>query len=61
MSDSHIHRLLKQMGLSTKPKPVQETTPQNVNSKNIVIRELKSDLNLDPALGILTTFNTSHN
>jgi len=63
LSDSHIHRLLKQMGLSTKPKPVsvKEVAAQNVNGKNIVIRELKSDLNLDPALGILTTLNTSHN
>lgn len=62
LSDRHINRLLKQMGLSTKPKPAktEETTTQDMNGKNIVIRDLNSDLNLNPSLGILS-FNTFNN
>jgi len=54
-SDRHINRLLKQMGLSTKPKQpqIKQTINQNINRKNIVIRDLNSDLNIDPSLGTL--------
>ncbi|MGK7921408.1 MAG: transposase [Trichodesmium sp.] len=62
LSDRHINRLLKQMGLSTKPKPAkaEEIPGQDINGKNIVIRDLNSDLSLNPSLGILS-FNTFNN
>ena len=62
LSDRHINRLLKQMGLSTKPKPLkaEEIACQDINGKNIVIRDLNSDLNLDSSLGTLS-FNTFNN
>ncbi len=48
LSDRHINRLLKQMGLSTRPKPrkAEEMSGQDINGKNIVIRDLNSDGNL---------------
>ena len=49
VSDCHIKRLLKQMGLSTRPKPTN--TPQNLsqqpNSSQILIGDLKSQSLLD--------------
>ncbi len=62
LSDRHISRLLKQMGLSTKPKPpkAEEISGQDINGKNIVIRDLNSDLSLNPSLGILS-FNSFNN
>ncbi|MDY7003085.1 MAG: helix-turn-helix domain-containing protein [Cyanobacteriota bacterium] len=61
LSDRHINRLLKQMGLSTKPKPpkTEEIPGQDINEKKIVIRDLNSDRNFDPSLEILSlhTFN----
>lgn len=62
LSDRHINRLLKQMGLSTKPLPAKtdETIAQDANRKNIVIRDLKSDQNFDLSLGTLT-FNILKN
>ncbi|WP_426544821.1 helix-turn-helix domain-containing protein [Dapis sp. BLCC M126] len=62
LSDRHINRLLKQMGLSTKPKPpkAKEIAGQDINGKNIVIRDLSSDLNLNPSLGTLS-FNSFNN
>lgn len=43
VSDRHIKRLLKQMGLSTRPKPItsEDTTIESKSSK-ISIRDLKS-------------------
>ncbi len=62
LSDRHINRLLKQMGLSTKPKSAKtdETTIQDGNRKNIVIRDLKSGQNFEPSFGKLT-LNTFKN
>ncbi len=62
LSDRHINRLLKQMGLSTRPKrpKAEEMSGQHINRKNIVIRDLNSDRNIDPSLGILT-FKTLNN
>ncbi len=44
VSDRHIKRLLKQMGLSTVPKPnnTDKNTNQSVNSSKILIRDLKT-------------------
>jgi transposase len=44
VSDRHIKRLLKQMGLSTKPKPIttQENTIEKVKAAKIFIGDLKS-------------------
>ncbi len=44
VSDRHIKRLLKQMGLSTVPKPnnTDKNTNQSVNSSKILIRDLKN-------------------
>ncbi|MGD1704153.1 helix-turn-helix domain-containing protein [Dapis sp. BLCC M229] len=62
LSDRHINRLLKQMGLSTKPKPpkAEEIPDRDINEKKIVIRDLNSDQNLNPSLGILS-FNSFNN
>ncbi|NER03566.1 MAG: helix-turn-helix domain-containing protein [Okeania sp. SIO3C4] len=61
LSDRHINRLLKQMGLSTKPKPpkTEEMSGQDINGKNIVIRDLNFDINLSKSVGMLSlnTFN----
>ncbi|GGA00936.1 helix-turn-helix domain-containing protein [Okeania sp. KiyG1] len=59
LSDRHINRLLKQMGLSTKPKPpkAEEMSGQDINGKNIVIRDLNFDINQNKSLGMLS-FNT---
>jgi transposase len=45
----HINRLLKEMGLSTRPKPIGvDDTTQNTNtSKRLVIRDLSSASNAD--------------
>jgi transposase len=44
VTPQHINRLLKQMGLSTRPKPncVKETINQQINSSQISISDLKS-------------------
>jgi transposase len=44
VSDRHIKRLLKQIGLSTVPKPsnTQKNTNESANSSKILIRDLKS-------------------
>ncbi len=44
VSDRHIKRLLKQIGLSTVPKPsnTQKSTNESANSSKILIRDLKS-------------------
>lgn len=44
VTPQHINRLLKQMGLSTRPKPncVEETINQQINSSQISISDLKS-------------------
>ncbi|KST62042.1 helix-turn-helix domain-containing protein [Mastigocoleus testarum] len=44
ISDRHLKRILKQMGLSTKPKPVkiQETSVQGKEGQSILIHDLKS-------------------
>ncbi|MGD1804769.1 helix-turn-helix domain-containing protein [Dapis sp. BLCC M126] len=62
LSDRHINRLLKQMGLSTKRKPpkMEQTIDQDCNGKNIVIEDLNSELNLDPDLRTLA-FDASNN
>ncbi len=62
LSDRHINRLLKQMGLSTKGKrpKMEQTIDQDCNGKNIVIHDLNSELNLDPCLRTLT-FDPSNN
>lgn len=45
----HINRLLKEMGLSTKPKPIRidDTTQNTDTSKGLVIRDLSSASNAD--------------
>ncbi|NEP77831.1 MAG: helix-turn-helix domain-containing protein [Okeania sp. SIO3B3] len=62
LSDRHINRLLKQMGLSTKPKPpkAEEIPAQDINGKNIVIRGLNFDTNINTSLGMLS-FNFEKN
>ena len=59
LSDRHINRLLKKMGLSTKPLSAKtdETISQNAKRKNIAIRDLTSEQNVNSDLEILT-FNT---
>ncbi len=49
LSERHIHRLLKQMGLSTKPQRIktEEISAQNLNNQGIMIRDLASDLTVD--------------
>jgi transposase len=49
VSDRHIKRLLKQMGLSTRPKPIttQENTIEKVKASKILIGDLKSANTLD--------------
>jgi transposase len=42
ISACHVNRLLKQMGLSTRPKPVEEKTPHQNDSSNLEIRDLTS-------------------
>ena len=58
-SDRHINRLLKKMGLSTKPLSAKtdETISQNAKRKNIAIRDLTSEQNVNSDLETLT-FNT---
>ena len=58
-SDRHINRLIKKMGLSTKTLSAQtdETISQNAKRKNIAIRDLTSEQNVNSDLEILT-FNT---
>ncbi len=55
LSERHINRLLKQMGLSTKPQPTpaQDITAQNNSSKGIIIRDLASDSTVE-SLELLT-------
>ena len=59
LSDRHINRLLKKMGLSTKPLSAKtdETISQNAKRKNIAIRDLTSEQNVNSDLETLT-FNT---
>ncbi|MDE5098962.1 MAG: winged helix-turn-helix domain-containing protein [Trichodesmium sp. St16_bin4-tuft] len=58
-SDRHINRLIKKMGLSTKTLSAQtdETISQNAKRKNIAIRDLTSEQNVNSDLETLT-FNT---
>jgi transposase len=50
VSDRHIKRLLKQMGLSTRPKPINsENTTIDTKSCKISIRDLKSGSFADSA------------
>ena len=62
LSDRHINRLLKKMGLSTKTLPAQtdETISQNTKRKKIAIRDLTSDQKVNSGLETLT-FNTLNN
>jgi len=49
LSDRHVRRLLKEMGLSTRPqknKP-QEISSDNLSKNRVVINDLNSDLPLD--------------
>ena len=59
LSDRHINRLLKKLGLSTKPLSAKtdETISQNAKRKNIAIRDLTSEQNVNSDLETLT-FNT---
>jgi transposase len=44
VSDRHVNRLLKQMGLSTKPKLTNaDNNPNNTNNSKILISDLKLD------------------
>lgn len=56
VSDRHIKRLLKQMGLSTinKPSNTQENTNKNANNSKIFIRDLKSET-IPEYAGFITT------
>jgi transposase len=49
VSDCHIKRLLKQMGLSTKLKPTNtpQNLPRQLNSSQILIGDLKIESSLD--------------
>lgn len=43
ISSCHVNRLLKQMGLSTRPKPATEEVEQtNTNNSNLIIRDITS-------------------
>lgn len=50
LSDRHINRLLKKIGLSTKPQPTNKTPI--VNTK-IVIGDLNSDVKSEPSIALL--------
>jgi transposase len=54
VSDRHIKRLLKQLGLSTLPKPnqISEVTTQKTNNSKILIHDLKSE-NIADDTGLL--------
>ncbi|MDJ0517278.1 MAG: helix-turn-helix domain-containing protein [Trichodesmium sp. MO_231.B1] len=62
LSDRHINRLLKQMGLSTKRKlpKMEQTIDRDCNGKNITIHDSNSELNIDPCLRTLI-FDPSKN
>ena len=48
VSGHHVNRLLKQMGLSTRPKTSNEDTDnQNINGNRILITDLKSENTVD--------------